>query len=74
MANPKKGNSLVWGIILIIIGGIILLEQLNVDVFDHVWRFWPVILIIWGANKLWLGLKERNERSETPGPDKGHEI
>jgi len=74
MANPKKGNSLVWGIILIIIGGVILLEQLNVDVFDHVWRFWPVILIIWGANKLWLGLKERNERSETPGPDKGHEI
>ena len=74
MANSKKGNSLVWGIILIIIGGIILLEQLNVDVFDHVWRFWPVILIIWGANKLWLGLKERNERSETPGPDKGHEI
>jgi putative Mn2+ efflux pump MntP len=74
MANPKKGNSLVWGIILIIIGGVILLEQLNVDVFDQVWRFWPVILIIWGANKLWLGLKERNERSETPGPDKGHEI
>jgi putative Mn2+ efflux pump MntP len=74
MADSKKGNSLVWGIILIIIGGIILLEQLNVDVFDQVWRFWPVILIIWGANKLWLGLKERNERSETPGPDKGHEI
>ena len=74
MADQKKGNSLVWGIILIIIGGVILLEQLDVDVFDQVWRFWPVILIIWGANKLWLGLKERNERSETPGPDKGHEI
>jgi putative Mn2+ efflux pump MntP len=74
MANPKKGNSLVWGIILIIIGGVILLEQLDIDVFDQVWRFWPVILIIWGANKLWLGLKEKNERSETPGPDKGHEI
>ena len=74
MAEQKKGNSLVWGIVLIIIGGIILLEQLDVDVFEHVWRFWPVILIIWGANKLWLGLKERGERSETPGPDKDHEI
>ena len=71
MANPRKGNSLVWGIVLIIIGSIILLEQLNIDVFDQVWRFWPVILIIWGANKLWLGLKER---AEAPGPDKGHEI
>jgi len=74
MANPRKGNSLVWGIVLIIIGSIILLEQLNIDVFDQVWRFWPVILIIWGANKLWLGLKERGERAESPGPDKGHEI
>jgi len=74
MANQKKGNSLVWGIVLIVIGAIILLEQLDFDVFDHVWRFWPVILIIWGANKLWLGLKEKNERSETPGPDKGHEV
>jgi hypothetical protein len=74
MTEQKKGNSLVWGIILIIIGCVILLEQLDIDVFDHVWRFWPVILIIWGANKLWLGLKERNARSETPAPDKGHEI
>lgn len=74
MANGKKGNSLVWGIILIIIGVVILLEQLGVDVFDQVWRFWPVILIIWGANKLWLGLKERSAGSEAPGPDKGHEV
>ena len=74
MADKKKGNSLVWGVILIIFGFIFLLDQFNVDIWDAVWRFWPVILIIWGANKLWLGLKERNERAETPGPDKGHEI
>jgi len=74
MAIQKKGNSLVWGVILIVFGIIFLLEQFDVDIWDAVWRFWPVILIIWGANKLWLGLKERNERSETPDPDKGHEI
>ncbi len=74
MADKRKGNSLVWGVILIIFGFIFLLDQFNVDIWDAVWRFWPVILIVWGANKLWLGLKERNERSETPGPDKGHEI
>ena len=74
MANQKKGNSLVWGIILIAFGVIFLLEQFDVDVWDAVWRFWPVILIVWGANKLWLGLKERNERSVTPGPDKTHEV
>jgi membrane protein DedA with SNARE-associated domain len=74
MANQKKSGSLLWGIILIVVGGIFLLEQFDIDVFDQVWRFWPVILIVWGANKLWLGLKERNERSETPGPDKTHEV
>ncbi|OGD18055.1 MAG: hypothetical protein A2V76_03855 [Candidatus Aminicenantes bacterium RBG_16_63_14] len=74
MAKQKRGDSLVWGIILIVVGAIFLLQQFDVDVFDQVWRFWPVILIVWGANKLYLGLKERNERAETPGPDKGHEI
>ena len=74
MANPKKNNSLIWGIILIAFGVLFLLDQFDVDVWDAVWRFWPVILIIWGANKLWLGLKERGERTEAPGPDKGHEI
>ncbi|NTV80857.1 MAG: hypothetical protein HGA24_05475 [Candidatus Aminicenantes bacterium] len=74
MAAQKKGNSLVWGVILIVFGVLFLLDQFNVDIWDSVWRFWPVVLIIWGANKLWLGLKERSGRSETPGPDKGHEI
>jgi len=74
MANQKKSGSLLWGIILIVVGGIFLLEQFDIDVFDQVWRFWPLILIVWGANKLWLGLKERNERSEMPGPDKTHEV
>lgn len=72
MADPRKGNSLVWGIILIAVGVLFLLQQFDIDIFDQVWRFWPVILIIWGANKLWLGLKERNERAETP--DKTHEV
>jgi hypothetical protein len=73
MASKTRSDSLVWGIILIVVGVLFLLQQLDVDIFDQVWRFWPVILIVWGANKLWLGLKERNER-QTPGPDKGHEI
>ena len=74
MARQKHRDSLIWGVILIGVGGIFLLEQFHVDVLDQVWRFWPVILIVWGANKLSLGLKERSERSETPARDKDHEI
>jgi hypothetical protein len=73
MARQKRGDSLIWGIILIVVGAIFLLQQLDIDIFDQVWRFWPLILIVWGANKLYLGLKERNEH-EAPGPDKNHEI
>ncbi len=74
MATAKKNSSLVWGIILIVFGVLFLLDQFNIDVWDAVWRFWPVILIIWGANKLWLGLKEKNAQGQTPTPDKTHEI
>jgi hypothetical protein len=74
MARQKHRDSLIWGVILIVLGGIFLLEQFHIDVWDHVWRFWPVILIVWGANKLFLGLKERSARPEMPARDKDHEI
>lgn len=72
MARQKKGGSLVGGVILIIVGAVILLEQLDIHVWNTVWRFWPVVLILWGADKLYRGLKERN--AEAPAPDKGHEV
>lgn len=74
MAEHKKSGSLLWGVILIVFGVIVLLEQFDLDAWDAVWRFWPVILIVWGADKLWRGLKERDKLPAGPGPDKGHEI
>ena len=70
MARQKNGDSLVWGIILIVVGAIFLLEQFDIDVFDQVWRFWPVILIVWGANKLYLGLKETERAPRRPARTK----
>jgi hypothetical protein len=72
MARQRKSGSLVWGIIFIAVGVLFLLDQFNIDIWDAVWRFWPVILIIWGADKLYRGLKERS--TEAPAPDKTHEI
>ncbi|MFO7732970.1 MAG: DUF5668 domain-containing protein [Candidatus Aminicenantes bacterium] len=68
MAKQKQRDSLVWGIILIVLGAIFLLEQFDVEVWHTAWRFWPVILIVWGVNKLLLGLKERNERAKPQAP------
>jgi hypothetical protein len=77
MAKQRHRDSLIWGIILIVVGGIFLLETLHVRVWHYVWRLWPVIFIVWGANKLYYGLKERRQGlTESPAPpqDKGHEI
>ena len=60
MTAQRKRDSLVWGVILIALGTIFLLDRLGLDAWDAVWKFWPVILIVWGASKVLDGLKERN--------------
>ena len=49
-----KTERIIWGLIFLFIGGVLLLE--NFDVINFHWhvirRFWPVILIIVGANMI----------------------
>jgi len=49
-----KLGSVIWGMILLFIGGVLLLENFGVINFywRHVWSFWPVVLIIAGVNIL----------------------
>ena len=75
MARQRHRDSLVWGLILIALGGIFLLETFHVRVWHYVWRLWPVIFIVWGASKIYYGIKERDKKDEPSLPqDKGHEI
>lgn len=49
-----KTDRIMWGIVLLFIGGVLLLE--NFDIIDFYWRsvfrFWPIFLIIAGVNIL----------------------
>ncbi len=49
-----KTERIFWGIILVFVGVIFLLENFNIIEFSwgYVWRFWPIILIIMGVNIL----------------------
>jgi len=49
-----KLNRVIWGIVLVFIGIILLLENFNIIEFywRNVWSFWPVVLIISGVNIL----------------------
>ena len=49
-----KTEKIIWGLILIFIGSVFMLD--NFDVIDFywssIWRFWPIIFILIGANML----------------------
>lgn len=70
MTAQRKRDSLVWGIVLIALGTIFLLDRFGLDAWDAVWKFWPVILIVWGASKLFDGLKERDRAPKAQPPDR----
>ena len=64
MAKRKRKDPLVWGVLLLIIGLIFLLHNFDIGVWDSVARLWPIVLIVWGAWKMYYGIKERQEKSE----------
>lgn len=65
MPRTRRKDTLVWGIILIVIGLIFLLHNIDIDVWDSIARLWPVVLIVWGLWKLYFGLKERKEEKKS---------
>jgi uncharacterized integral membrane protein len=64
MAKKRK-DPLIWGIILIVIGLVFILHNLDVEIWGFIARLWPLVLIIWGAWKLYFGIKESQEKSGT---------
>jgi hypothetical protein len=50
---PKKRHTSIWGIILLFLGVVFLLQNFNIipsGLWVIAWRFWPLILIIFGIN------------------------
>lgn len=53
--NKKRQESLFWGIILLIIGGIFLMDNLgmDIDIWQIIGDYWPVLLIVIGIQHIW---------------------
>lgn len=49
-----KFDRIIWGVLLLFIGGVLLLDNFDIITFywRNVWSFWPIILIIFGVNML----------------------
>lgn len=54
-----RADKLFWGLLLILLGSLFMLENLGYLSFSFsgIWRFWPVLLIYWGFSAL---LKPKN--------------
>src|SRR5712692_449555 len=55
MANlRRRGSSLFPGLLLLFVGLLLLLHNYRgIDIFTVIGRWWPLILIFWGAIKLY---------------------
>ncbi len=62
--SKKRKDTLIWGIILIILGLIFILDNADIDVWDYVGKLWPLVLIFWGIVKLWRGIEEKREETK----------
>ncbi|MCP2520918.1 DUF5668 domain-containing protein [SCandidatus Aminicenantes bacterium Aminicenantia_JdfR_composite] len=62
--KKEKREKLFWGIVLIIIGIIFLLHNLNISFWENLFDLWPLILIGWGIWKIYLGVIERVEKAK----------
>ncbi|UCH35062.1 MAG: hypothetical protein JSV65_01550 [Armatimonadota bacterium] len=46
-------GTLIFGIVFTIVGAGLLIERIaNVDVWEYLWRLWPVLLIVMGVKIL----------------------
>jgi hypothetical protein len=62
--RPRPRSSLFWPAVLILIGVLFLMGNLNMlqySGWNLIWRLWPVLLIIMGLDSLW-------DRSGVAGP------
>jgi FtsH-binding integral membrane protein len=48
----RTRKQLMWGLLLVGLGGTLLLDQLGMlDVYD-LWHYWPLLLVVVGINKM----------------------
>jgi len=51
--NLIQRQSRIFGVIMILVGGLFLLPKFGVDIdIGNIWRYWPVLLIVFGLSMI----------------------
>ncbi|MDH5715342.1 MAG: DUF5668 domain-containing protein [Candidatus Aminicenantes bacterium] len=52
-ARRRNSGTFIFGLVLVAIGALFLVDNFTyIDVWYYAWRFWPVILILFGLSKI----------------------
>jgi lia operon protein LiaF len=64
--SKRKQESLFWGVVLLLIGLLFLLDNIgfDIDIWDIIGDYWPVILIVIGAKNIWQHYSAKQEQKE----------
>ncbi|MDD8027374.1 MAG: DUF5668 domain-containing protein [Acidobacteriota bacterium] len=72
MSPRRRKDAFIWGLILVVIGAAFLAENfIDINAWEYLWKLWPVILIVWGAQKLIEGLRHKKQ-TEPDEPSSAH--
>ena len=54
MAVRNRSESLTWGLVILLLGVLLQIHYLKpeLDILENLWKFWPVLIIVLGVNKL----------------------
>lgn len=50
--KTRPHRQILWGVLLMALGGVFLLDQTGVVEMPSVWKFWPVVLLVLGVSRL----------------------
>lgn len=67
--SKKKQESLFWGVVLVLVGVVFLLESMNISVWRHIWEYWPVLLIIIGLKNIFQHLSDKKRVNQEEQPN-----
>lgn len=75
MPNPARSSGFFTGLVLISVGTLILLHNYgHLELMDFFGRWWPLLIIFWGAVKLYERTAGRRFGSGTDGRITGSEV
>jgi len=68
MAARNRHESLTWGMLILILGVLLQIHYLRpeLEILRNLWKFWPVLLIVAGLNRLFRYFTARGAAGGEP--------